>query len=150
MRKPIEHPLEKIFDMEDGTMDISSDYAVTEQSNLLPAENAPVEKDQEDIEVDKKIDSVYDAAMNAFHVQTSYVEIVEPRYAARNAEVAANYLNIALNAAATRAKVKTDRRRANTVLPSAGGNKTTNNLIVADRNELLKIIQVDGEDKELI
>ena len=85
---------------------------------------------------------------NAFNTQTAYLEVIEPRYAARNAEVAANYLNIALNAANSRAKVKRERKRAGAFVPFSGGNKTTNNLIVADRNELLKMIQVDDKPVE--
>ena len=150
MNKPTyTHPLEEILGIEAGsTLDIESEYAVAPTSATpVPA---VVEKDEEDAEVDKKIDTVYEAAMNAFKNQTDYTEIIEPRYAARNAEVAANYLNIALNAAATRARVKTDRKRASTFVPfGTGGGKTTNNLIVADRNEILKMIQVDGEKKEL-
>jgi hypothetical protein len=142
------HPLEEILGIESGsTLDIESEYAVAP----APAQALPavVEKDEEDVEVDKKIDTVYDAALAAFKNQTEYTEIIEPRYAARNAEVAANYLNIALNAAATRARVKTERKRANTFVPfNNGGGKTTNNLIVADRNEILRMIQVDDRKEE--
>ena len=88
--------------------------------------------------------------MQTFQNQTAYTEIVEPRYAARNAEVAANYLNIALAAANSRAKVKTDRKRANQAfVPYANGGKTTNNIVIADRNQILKMIDIDGQAKEL-
>jgi hypothetical protein len=57
---------------------------------------------------------------------------------ARNAEVAAQYLNIALNAVNSRVDAKAKRQKAR--LAANGGAPTTvnNNVIVADRNELLK------------
>lgn len=144
-KQHIAHPLESVFDMEEGsTIDIENDYALVEGESNLPAE---VEKDEEDIEVDRKIDAVYDAAMEAFETQTAYTEIIEPRYAARNAEVAANYLTIALNAAGARARVKSDRKKSGQFIPH--GNKTTNNLIVADRNEILRMLDVDNDKKEI-
>ena len=149
-QKP-EHPLEKLFDMESGTLDISAQYAVAEQpvQQIVPTV-VEDEKDEEDKQIEKKIDDVYDAAMETFHNQTSYMEVIEPRYAARNAEVAANFLNIALNAASTRARVKVDRKRSSQFIPFNNANgKTTNNVIIADRNEILRMIQVDDEKKEL-
>jgi len=149
MTKQFTHPLETLLNLDpsDNSLDIETEYAVATAAPV-PAP-APTEKDDEYVEVDKKIDTVYDAALAAFKNQTEYTEIIEPRYAARNAEVAANYLNIALNAAATRARVKTDRRRASGFAPFNNGGKTTNNFIVADRNEILRMVQVDDEKKEL-
>jgi hypothetical protein len=145
MSKKKQHPLETVFDMEEGTTDFSEDYAI---ATPAPTTVAVVEKDEEDIELDKRIDAVYDAAIEAYQNQSAYTEIIEPRYAARNAEVAANYLTIALQAATSKAKIKTDRKKAGALATGANA-KTTNNLIVADRNEILKMIQVDDEDLEL-
>lgn len=153
MANKLIHPLETLLDIEEGSTDmginIEEHYAVaTEQAQVAHA--APVEKDEEDIEVDAKIDTVYAAAMEAFQTQTSFTEIIEPRYAARNAEVAANYLNIALQAANSRARIKTDRKKTAAFIPfGGGGGKTTNNLIVADRNDILRMIQVDDEKKKI-
>ena len=143
-----QNPLDNLFDIDPSDRD---DEALTEYDQV-PAQELqtlnPPEKDEEDKEVDKKIDQVYEAAYEAFQNQMAYTEIIEPRYAARNAEVAANYLNIALNAAATRARVKSDRKRVGTFIPTAGG-KTTNNIVVASRDEILKMITVDAEKKEI-
>lgn len=146
------HPLETLLDIEEGSTDlginIEEHYAVAaEQTQAVGS--TPVEKDEEDKEVDAKIDTVYAAAMEAFQTQTSFTEIIEPRYAARNAEVAANYLNIALAAANSRARIKTDRKKTAAFIPFGSGGKTTNNLIVADRNDILRMIQVDDEKKKL-
>lgn len=151
-KSTLTHPLEAVFNMGDDEMelDIDAEYGMTEVNNNLPAEITPVDhKDEDDILIEKRIDEVYDAAMITFNNQTAFTEIVEPRFAARNAEVAANYLNIALAAANSRAKVKTDRKRSNqTFVPYANGGKTTNNLIIADRNEILKMITIDADKKE--
>lgn len=149
--KPLANPLESVFGMEEGTMDNSTHYDMIETSGMVPVASteAPVDhKDEDDIAIEKKLDEVYDIALSTFQQQTAYTEIIEPRYAARNAEVAANYLNIALAAANSKAKVKTDRKRANQAfVPFAQQNKTTNNLIVADRNSILKMLDMDGDKK---
>jgi len=153
-KSTLTHPLEAVFNMGDDAMelDIDAEYGMTEaplQATVQP-DAAPVDhKDEDDILIEKRIDEVYDAAMTTFNNQTAFTEIVEPRFAARNAEVAANYLNIALAAANSRAKVKTDRKRSNQAfVPYANNGKTTNNIVIADRNEILKMITIDGDKKE--
>ena len=96
-----------------------------------------------DIENDKKIDAVYEMAIDAYNQQTAMVEIIDPKFAARNAEVAANFLNIALNAATAKAKIKTDRKKIGMFNPAAAQNKTTNNVIVASQEDILKMIDKD-------
>ena len=148
----IKNPLEDVFNMRES-VDIEAEYGMAEvtvqaqQPNDLPVDL----KDADDTLIEERIDAIYDAAMDAYKAQQGYLEIIEPRYAARNAEVAANFLNIALSAANSRAKVKTDRKRANqSFVPYAnGGGKTTNNIIIADRNEILKMITIDNTPKEL-
>ena len=114
------------------------------------SEPVPDNKDADDILVEKRIDEIYDVAMETFNNQTAMLEIVEPRYAARNAEVAANYLNIALAAVNSRAKVKSDRKKTNQgFVPYNNGGKTTNNLIVASRNDILRMMTLDNVPKEI-
>lgn len=154
MNMPIKHPLESVFGMDEGTVDIGAEYGMVEQpaGELVQADGPPVDhKDEDDVLIEKRIDDVYDNAMQAFQNQTAYMEIIEPRYAARNAEVAANYLNIALAAANSRAKVKTDRKRANqSFVPfSNQGGKTTNNIIMANREDILRMMTMDSDKKEL-
>ena len=144
----MKHPLEETFGLDDtynsdpleGTdltaIDDNRYLATTEAQLPAPPAAEPAEEDKE---INQKIDTIYGEAMTAYQNQTAFVEILEPRYAARNAEVAAGYLNTALNAVALRAKVKNERKK------SAGGfvpyaNQTTNNVVVADRNQLLKMM----------
>lgn len=150
MNKKLTDPLDELFNTPPTPPQQVVEYEqITEGelAELASPEGAP-EKDAEDAEIDGKIDTVYDAALDAYNNQTAFSEIIEPRYAARNAEVAAQYLNIALNAAATRARVKGERKRNGAFVPYAN-NKTQNNIVVASRDEIMRLISIDGEVKEL-
>ncbi len=147
----LKHPLDSVFGIsENKTEDeINSSYEMLDvaQQPTTPPEDI---KDEDDKLIEGRIDEVYNAAISAFNQQVSFTEIIEPRYAARNAEVAANYLNIALAAANSRAKVKVDRKRANqSFVPYNNGGKMTNNILIANREEILKMITVDDAPKEL-
>lgn len=148
----MKNPLDTLFDIDDemtSGVEIDEYTQATEGEIQAMQANTPApEVDAEDVENDKRFDEVYGAALETFQSQMAYTEIIEPRYAARNAEVAASYLNIALQAAATKARVKTDRKRVNTFIPNPGG-KTVNNTIVATREEIMRMISVDAETKEL-
>lgn len=142
----IEHPLDQLFQTETTTNQLKPQEPKQAEIVAAKVEHTP-EKDAEDIAIDDKIDAVYDAALEAYQHQTAMVEILEPRYAARNAEVAANYLNIALNAAATRAKIKGDRKKSAQFVPFTAGNGANQGVVVASREEILKMISVDAEIK---
>lgn len=150
----IKHPLDEVFNMDSDDFDIEKEYSMVEEPKpgvpVASTEPVPDPKDEDDKLVEERIDEVYTEAMEAFRNQSAYTEVIEPRFAARNAEVAANYLNIALQAANSRAKVKSDRKRANqTFVPysNQGNGKTTNNVIIANREEILKMISIDSDKK---
>lgn len=110
-----------------------------------PAEPDPDAKSAEDEEIDQKIDDVHKAAIDAFNTQTAYMELIEPRYAARNAEVAAQYLNIALNAANSRARVKADRAKTKAFVPYANAqNKLGGQTVTASREEIMRMLEGGG------
>jgi hypothetical protein len=140
------NPLDTLFDV-DGTDREVIEYEQATEGEIaaLASPAGTPDKDAEDVEVDRKIDEVFTAAMATFNGQMAYTEIIEPRYAARNAEVAASYLNIALNAAQARARVKGDRKRIGVFIPNGG--KVTNNTIVATREEIMRMISVDADTK---
>jgi hypothetical protein len=154
----MKHPLEDVFNIAEGStgfgqsFNIEDEYQMTEtqQPNAVAVgEPQPDVKYADDIETEKKIDEVYNSAISTFQNQIAYTEIIEPRYAARNAEVAATYLNIALAAATSKAKLKVERKKAAQFIPYANGGKTTNNIVVADRNDILKMITIDSQAKEI-
>jgi hypothetical protein len=144
-------PLDDVFGVEqvdyEDTYDSTTEgaLATTGDATMVPVEQP--KKDDEDIEIDRRIDDVYDQAISAFQTQTAYLEIIEPRYAARNAEVAAGYLNIALAAANSRAKVKSDRKRSGGFIPFQ--NQNPNGTVVATRDEIMRMISVDADSKEI-
>ena len=137
------NPLDELFNIEDGTGDFMEEYRQVPETSLATVEPGPEAKDPEDVENDRRIDEVYDLAIDAYKQQTAMVEIIDPKFAARNAEVAANFLNIALSAATSKAKIKTDRKRVGMFNPAAAQNKTTNNVIVASQEDILKMIDKD-------
>lgn len=149
---PILNPLDELFNTapdEQVQSNEIEEYEQITEGELAEMAEPPrqEEKDEEDKEIDAKIDAVYDAALETFQQQTEYTQIIEPRYAARNAEVAATYLTIALNAVATKAKVKGDRKRNSAFVPYA--NKTQNNVVVASREEIMRMIAIDAEVKQV-
>jgi len=146
---PMINPLDELFNTAPQRENEVDEYEQVTEGELAEMRAPPEveEKDDEDREIDAKIDAVYDAALETFQQQTEYTQIIEPRYAARNAEVAASYLAIALNAAATRAKVKGERKRQASFVPYAG--KTQNNVVVASREEIMRMLSVDAETKEI-
>ena len=154
----LHHPLEDVFNMEIGGAPLTPETNYENLANIqsqLPAATPeeptappPDLKDDDDLATDKRIDEVYNAAMATFNEQTAYTQIIEPRYAARNAEVAAQFLGLALNAATAKAKIKVDRKRTNAAFIPFSNNRTQAN-IVADRNDILGMFTVDGEVKEI-
>lgn len=144
----IPNPLDELFNTLPMDGDLQTNYMETSEGEVSELVNQDAaEKDEEDVAIDTKIDEIYDAAIGAFNQQTAYTEVIEPRYAARNAEVAAGYLTIALNAAATRAKVKGDRKKTAQFVPFTGGRKDGS--VVASREDIMQMISIDAELKRL-
>ena len=150
----ITNPLDELFntfpsDLESQESAELEEYITTSEGTLatIQGQEAPPEKDAEDQVIDSKIDEVYDAAIGAFNLQTQYTEIIEPRFAARNAEVAAGYLNIALNALSVRARVKGDRKKQAQFIPFTN-NKSSGN-VVASREDIMRMLSVEAETKKI-
>lgn len=139
--KQPEHPLENAFDIEPG----STLFPVDEhrKSKLVAIEDF----DDKDKEIEGQFQEVYDAAMQAFDTQISDSSMIDPKYRARNQEVAVQFLNAALTAAKEKATMKQHKDKIGVSREKASQPKTLNqNLIVADRNEILKCIT--GNDNE--
>ena len=140
----IQHPLNDVFNITDTYQDPNEVIEYTAPNELIPTHqeaSTMQTDDEEDKEINKKIDDVYEKAMDAFQEQNGYIQVVEPRYAARNAEVAAQYLKIALDAASTKAKVKEGKRKTNGFIPFNNAQNMTQNIVVGDRNEILRMMR---------
>jgi hypothetical protein len=156
------NPLENIFDIEPGSTPVFHDiHAVTaaeinERASSLvdpttgeivnrkiDPDSDDINKEEriEDLHIDGQLESVHTNAIIAFEKSSRMAEEVDPKFAARNAEVAAQYLTIALNAVNSRVDAKFKRQKVRAAKIAAGAPSTVNNtVIVADRNELLKQI----------
>ena len=131
--EPSNHVLEEEFDIDPGTTIIPRVEAVP--TVLTPAQ----EYDNKDNEIEGQFQEVYDAAMTAFETTSETVTQIEPKYRARNEEVAVQYLNTALAAAREKAGLKQHKDKVTVAKGKISGPSTVNNnLIVADRNEILK------------
>jgi len=131
------HHLEDIFGIEPGTtispvQPQNTQIVTTEDNDTSSLIN------EEDQAVASQLSTIYGYAIDAFEQQTQMVQEVDPKFAARNAEVAAQYLKIALDSVETRAKIRHEKLK----LKVDGGtpNTVNNNLIVADRNSILKML----------
>lgn len=135
-----EHSLEGILEIEEGTTQVPS--------NVRQTELAPVpEFDNKDGEIEKQFQEVYDSAMDAFDSTFDTSQDVEGKYKARNGEVAVQFLQAALNAASAKATLKQHKDKMVMKTTTAGPRTVNQNLVVADRNELLKQI-LRNEQKE--
>jgi len=135
----IEHPLEDVFDIESGTTVLTK----TETSTELEASELYDEKDHE---IESQLLNIHDLALDAFNEISSEVETAEGKYKARLAEVANQSLNTALHAIKEQANVKQNKDKNNIAKGKLGAKTINNNLIVADRNDILKSIMGDKDN----
>jgi hypothetical protein len=138
--KTINSPLEDVFDIESGT---TMSLIQTDSHDNFPTPvsddpNAPL--DAEDNKVSRQLDTVYDYALESFEAQHALQQTVDPKFAARNAEVAAQFLKIALDATEARAKNKMERDKLRSTIPKGPGT-VNNNVIVTDRRSVLSALK---------
>jgi hypothetical protein len=136
------HPMEDILDIESGT----TAYQVSKRESTEIAATTTEAYDDKDIEIETQFQEVFDAAMDAYDSQIGTSEDVEGKYQARNGEVAVQFLATALQAAKEKSSTKMHKDKMNIArgkLTTAG--KAKNNLIIADRNDILKAMQAQSE-----
>ena len=146
---PSTHPLEDELGIEPNTTMVETVVRPPAPQVLTPEDGY----DNVDEDINDAFQEVYDAAMTAFDMQTREAENVEGQYKARNGEIAAQFLNTALNAAKERAGVKKHKDKIKVAANKKSAPRTLHqNVIVADRNDLLKDIMGAGspeiEEKE--
>ncbi len=142
--RAIEHPIEDILEIEPGTTYLPSVESVSTDVVVTP------EFDEMDVQINEQFQEIYDTAMDAYEQQAEDSQTIDPKYRARNHEVAVQYLNTALNAAKERNATKMAKDKLANKAMTGGGPKTLNqNVIVADRNDILKEIfnKKDGQEE---
>ena len=96
---------------------------------------------EDKLPIDQSLTDVYERAMMAFEEQVNNAGIVEPRFAARNMEVAKMFLDSAIEALKLRNRQTEHKDKvilSNAKLGRRGTGKTTNNILIADRNDVLR------------
>ena len=132
--KEIEHPME-------GILDITPCTTVVEYKEAEPAAVVPMPTyDAKDDEIEGKLEEIYTVAMGSVETIGDEMERVEGKYKARIGEVTATMLNVALGAVREKAALKMHKDKLLPVTPGGGPQTVNNNLVVADRNEILQML----------
>jgi len=104
--------------------------------------------DNIDKKVETKYQEIYNFSIEAYSRQMQEAELVEGKYKARNSEVAAQFLRIALDSAkdsgnqkANKDKVKLAEKKINHETGAGKQGNTNNNYFIGDTNDLLKAIE---------
>ena len=150
------HPLEAAFGIESGStprlsvetneraasiVDPTTGQLIERKTEQVTETELNKEERIEDLHIDSQLETIHDSALNAFEQQHRLATEVEPKFSARNAEVAAQYLKIALESVNSRVDTKYKRNKIKLAKDqNVNGGKTVNNntVIVADRNALLQ------------
>lgn len=131
------HPLEKHFDVEEG----STEMVISTRKTELEPYDAYDSKDKE-IEEDYQL--IIDSALDMVDRLKEHIDGgAEAKFLARLTEVAGQQLGIALSAIEKKAKLKDNKDKFIHRKNTAPGNKTVNHnnmTIVMDRNQMLKTL----------
>lgn len=140
--KQIIHPLEGVLDIEEG-----STLPVVQQKSTDLVEYA--EYDEKDVEIEKDLQVIIDQSMDMFELFKDNLEIVEGKYKARTGEISNEFLRTALEAVLAKKNQKENKDKEINKRNKAVAPKTVNqNLIIADRNEILRKIIDSSEDDD--
>jgi len=162
-------PLEKVFGFDEGSTSLFEEptpnlndrdkqlvVPITGEiikRSLIPTETElATEERLEDLHIDTNLEMIHTQAISAFEKSYRMAEEVNPQFAARNAEVAAQYLTIALNtmnlridAKYKRQKVRINKEKDN--IPTT----VNNNMFIADRNDLIQsLFEKNHKQSEII
>lgn len=137
--KVISHPMEEVFELEQHTTVVPYKEVKTE---LVPHEPF----DEKDKELEKQLQDLYDIALEAFENQQEESDVIDPKFRARNAEVAVQYLKTALEAVQVKTELKQHKDKM-TVKQKTGGT-VNNNVIFTDRNAIIRALRVNPDEPE--
>jgi hypothetical protein len=141
------HPLQVLFDMEDLTDPLltqsneeSQDQppVTTSAASLAIQIMEDVGYDKKEVDLDIELDKIKDLALEAFEIQSTLSVGIEPRFRSEAIAASGSFLQTALMAVKEKASIKKNKDKRSTVNI---GNSEQTNIIVADRNELLKKIR---------
>jgi len=138
------HALEKFLNIRPTEID-KPEY---ENAELIKIDSY----DDKDSEIEEQVQDIFNKAMHGYLNLETVLDSVEPKYRARLAEVALQYLKTGLDAANSKAKQKETvekiKLRENSL--DKGGNTTNNIIFKGDRNDFLKQMREAMNDEETI
>lgn len=132
--------MDDVLGIEPGTTVV--EYQEREHTELTDCETY----DDKDVEIEEQFQEVYDLALEAYENSAEVGQTIEPKYKARNDEVAAQYLTLALNAAKEKMSLKVNKDKLTQQAAKGGGGNTTNNNLIIDRNSLMEMLDAAGGD----
>lgn len=135
IQKFMSSPLEDVLNIESGTT-----LSPVQATMPVATQDVPIVPDEEDGAIKEQLQTVFETAMEAYEYQQEIAATIDPSKAARNAEVAAQFLKIALDSTSQRSTNKANKDRLRSQ-PKQEAGTINNNLIVTDRNTLLKSLQ---------
>lgn len=161
-------PLEKVFGFDAGSTpsifdqgsdapivvprstmtDPTSGEIIERKTTDVTTSDVDREERIEELEVDGQLSKVHENAIIAFEAQNRLAQEVDPKFAARNAEVAAQYLKIALDSVHERVEARYKRSKVKLARDkdkSPQGGVVNNNVIMADRNMLMQMMKAAAE-----
>ncbi len=146
IKKMVEHPLEEFFNIEPASTEIVQYERKTE---LKPYEQF----DEKDTELEAAYQEIADAAMSGYDNLSVVAETADTKFLPRLGEVQVQHLNVALAAISKRAALKQGKDKLAAAI-KAGPSKQTTNILVMDRNELLRQVLeddsiIDGEAEDV-
>ena len=139
--KEIAHPLEEIFDIEECTTVVPYTEVKTD---LVPYEPY----DEKDNELESQLQDLYDLALEAFENQQEEQETIDPKYKARNAEVAVQYLKTALEATREKRMMKEHKDKVDSKKETGPG--TVNNNLIMSHSDMMKLIRERKAEDEAL
>lgn len=138
IEKLVSHPLEEFLNIEP----MSTEVVRYERKTEL---NKYEEYDAKDTELEETYQEILDAAMTGYDALKEVAETADTKFMARLAEVQVQHLNVALAAAGKKTQLKQDKDRQKAKAAAGPAGKQTNNIIVMDRNEMLRRLMGEGE-----
>jgi hypothetical protein len=141
-----EHALEKFLDIEPTELE-----KIEYEKPLKRLEDY----DDKDAEIEEQAHEIFNEAMKGYHNLEQFLQAIEPKYRARMAEVALQYLKTGLDAANAKAKQKEtkDKLTLREMIAQNSGQKTgntTNILVSADRNEFLRELKKMAKEEDVV
>ena len=146
----VDHELDKLFNVTPGQTEVHvpgpADHAPGTELIVAPEAHDVSEYDTKDLEIEDQLTEIQQRAIEAYETMIVAAQTVtDKKYAPENAEVAANFLNIALNAVKEKNSTK-DRKdkiaakKAGTPNNATAPTSITNN-IVTDRETAMRLLK---------